>query len=110
MAPYCVKHSHSWLYIWPPGDYAPPGYGGEVDHFPFTGDFRSLVVEGTFIEEAVEEERAKEFSLIIKSGDELHSYWLNLHAYCQNCTFIGKVKPCFNLTKRAGKAFVFCDR
>jgi len=56
MAPYCAKHSHSWLYIWPPGDYAPPGYGGEVDHFPFTGDIRPLVVERTFVEEAVEEE------------------------------------------------------
>jgi hypothetical protein len=27
-----------------------------VDHFPFTGNIRPLVVERTFVEEAVEEE------------------------------------------------------
>ena len=58
MAAYCAEHTHSWLYIRPTGDNAPSGDGSEVDHFPFTGNFRSLVVEGTFVEEAVEAEYA----------------------------------------------------
>jgi hypothetical protein len=59
MAAYCTEHSHSWLYIWPPGDDAPPGHGGEVDHFSFTGRFWFVVVERPFVEEAVEPEIVK---------------------------------------------------
>ena len=61
MAAYCTEHSHSWVYIRPPGDDAPPGHGGEVDHFSFAGYFRFVVVEGAFAKEAVK-------PAIVKSG------------------------------------------
>lgn len=63
MAAYCAEHSHSWLYIRPPGDYASPGNGGEVDHFPFTNHFRLVVVEGPFAKEKGEPENVKSLML-----------------------------------------------
>ena len=54
MDAHCAEHSHSWLYIRPPGGYAPPGHGRKVDHFSFAGNFRVMVMEGAFVEEAVE--------------------------------------------------------
>ena len=59
MAAYCTKHSHSWLYLRSAGDDAAPGYGGEVDHFSFTGHFRLVVVEGPFAKEKDEPEIVK---------------------------------------------------
>ena len=70
MAAYCAEHSHSWLYIRSPGDDAPAGHGGEVDHFSFTGHFRFVVVERPFVEEAVEPEIVK--SLMHKGYAHTH--------------------------------------
>ena len=54
MVAHCAERSHSWLYIWAVGHDAPAGHGSKMDYFSPAGNFRSLVVEGTFATEAVE--------------------------------------------------------
>ena len=54
MVAHCAERSHSWLYIWAVGHDAPAGHGSKMDYFSPAGDFRLMVVEGTFAKEEIE--------------------------------------------------------
>ena len=54
MVAHCAERSHSWLYIRTVSHDAPAGHGSKMDYFSLAGNFRLMVVEGSFAKEAVE--------------------------------------------------------
>ena len=55
MVAHCAERSHSWLYIRAISHDAPAGHGSKMDYFSLAGNFRLMVVEGSFAKETVEQ-------------------------------------------------------
>jgi len=99
MVAYSAERSHSWLYIRSISHHAAPGHGGKMDHYAVGGYFRFLVMEGTFVAQAVAEgvEECKSATACrtfiieaIQFGDSLSPNWMTRVKYVinsvQNCT------------------------